>query len=59
MGLFNSCRQSFENRFEALEDLLGLPAGPVRGLLSLAFWKSDKLGGLKTGYGAVIFSSPT
>jgi integrase/recombinase XerD len=27
--------------------------------LSLAFWKSDKLGGLKTGYGAGIFSSPT
>jgi len=32
MRLLNSRRQSFDNRFKALENLLGLPAGPISGL---------------------------
>jgi hypothetical protein len=32
VGLFNSRRQRFDNRFQALENLLGLRTGPVSGL---------------------------
>jgi len=40
MGLFNSRRQRFDNRFQTLENLLGLRTGPVRRLPVLIVFRA-------------------
>ncbi len=50
MGLFNSSRQRFENRFQALENLLGLRTGAVSSLRVL-IEKAEVTLGMGAHYG--------